>query len=182
MISNLIYIVMIGMALLAAAVIIVPAFFGAPWHPTSKKMVRRILDFCDAQPGEKIVDLGSGDGRVLMVAAQEYGLHGTGLEIDPAKVAWSRRQVKRAGLEHRVRILHRNVFDHDYRDADILYIYMSHQAIDRLFPKILDQLKPTTRIVCYRFCIRGTLPDKVNADKTIFLYSLNKGKHLDRYQ
>ena len=173
---------LLGLVLLAAVVIIVPVFFGAPWHPTSKKMVRRILDFCDAQPGEKIVDLGSGDGRVLIVAAQEYGLRGTGLEIDPAKVAWSQRQVKRTGLEDRVRILHSNVFDHDYRGADILFIYMSHQALDRLFPKILDQLKPTARIVCYRFCIRGMLPDKVNTDKTIFLYSLNKGKHLDHYQ
>ena len=66
--------------------------------------------------------------------------------------------------------------------CDILFIYLSHQAIDKLFPDILDQLKPNAKILCYRFCIRNMTPDKVNADKTLFLYTLNKGTRVNQFR
>ena len=57
-----------------------------------------------------------------------------------------------------------------------------NQAIDKLFPEILEQLQPNVKILCYRFCIRGMTPDKVNADKTLFLYTLNKGTRVDQFR
>lgn len=182
MTSTFISILAIAAVLLLAVIVIVPTVFGSPWHPISRRDLKRALEFCGARAGEHLYDLGSGDGRVLIMAARDYNLRGTGIEIDPLKAAWSRWRIRRAGLQDRVRILRASVFDGDYSDADILFIYMTHQAMDRLFPRILEQLKPTARIICYRFCIRGMTPDKVNANKTLFLYSRHKGSRIDQFR
>lgn len=172
----------IGAALLLAVMVIGPALFGAPWHPISRRDLKRALDFCDAKAGERLFDLGSGDGRVLIAAVKNYGLVGTGIEIDPIKVWLSNLRLRFAGVQNKVKIVRTNIFDADYREADILFIYLTHQALDRLFPKILDQLKPTARILCYRFCIRDMTPDKVSADKTLFLYTMNKGTRVNQFR
>jgi len=182
MTTALISIFAIGAALLLAAIVIVPAFFGAPWHPISGRDLKRALDFCDARAGERIIDLGSGDGRVLIAAAKDYDLAGTGIEIDPIKVWLSNLRLRFAGVQNRIKIVRANLFDYDYSEADILFLYLSHQTLDKLFPKILEQLKPTARILCYRFCIRGMAPDKVNADKTLFLYTMNKGARVNQFR
>jgi cyclopropane fatty-acyl-phospholipid synthase-like methyltransferase len=168
--------------LLLAVMVIGPALFGSPWHPISRRDLKRALDFCDAQAGERIIDLGSGDGRVLIIAAKDYGLIGTGIEIDPIKVWMSNFRVRWAGVQDRVKIVRANIFNTDYREADILFIYLTHQAIDQLFPKILEQLKPNAKILCYRFCIKGMTPDKVSEDKTLFLYTRNKGTRVDQFR
>jgi cyclopropane fatty-acyl-phospholipid synthase-like methyltransferase len=182
MTATLISIFAIGAALLLAVMVIGPALFGAPWHPISRRDLKRALDFCDAKAGEHIFDLGSGDGRVLITAAKDYGLPGTGIEIDPIKVWLANLRVRWAGVQDKVKILRGNIFDTDYREADILFIYLTHQALDKLFPDILEQLKPNIKILCYRFCIQGMTPDKVNADKTLFLYTLNKGARVNQFR
>lgn len=182
MTGTLISILAIGAALLLAAIVIGPAMFGSPWHPISRKDLKRALDFCGAQAGERIIDLGSGDGRVLITAAKNYGLVGTGIEIDPLKVWLANLRVRFAGVQDKVKIERANIFDTDYREADILFIYLTHQAIDKLFPKILEQLKPNAKILCYRFCIQGMAPDKVSADQTLFLYTLNKGTRVNQFR
>ena len=182
MTTALISIFAIGAALLLAMMVIVPALFGAPWHPISRRDLKRALDFCDAKAGERLVDLGSGDGRVLIAAAKEYDLIGTGIEIDPIKVWLANLRVRWAGVQDKVKIVQANIFDTDYGEADILFIYLTHQALDRLFPKILEQLKPNVKILCYRFCIQGMTPDKVNSDKTLFLYTMNKGTRVNQFR
>jgi predicted O-methyltransferase YrrM len=173
--------IFLAITVLFAAIVIIPVFFGAPWHPTSTSAIKSILTFCGARPGEKIYDLGSGDGRVLITAAGSFGMDGVGIEIDPVKVWISRLLITRAGLRDRVKIHRGAVSGFDYSDADILFIYLSHQALDRLFPRLLSRLKPGVKIVCYRFCPKGMAPTKVNSEKTIFLYQLNKGNKLDGY-
>jgi len=182
MTTTLISILVIGAVLLLAVMVIGPAMFGAPWHPISRRDLKRALDFCEVEAGERIVDVGSGDGRVLITAAKEYDLIGTGIEIDPIKAWLANLRVRWAGVQDKVKIVRANIFDTDYGEADILFIYLTHQALDKLFPDILDQLKPTARILCYRFCIQGMTPDKVNADKTLFLYTLNKGTRVNQFR
>ena len=182
MTTALISIFAIGAALLLAVMVIVPALFGAPWHPISRRDLKRALDFCEASAGERIVDLGSGDGRVLITAAKDYGLVGTGIEIDPIKVWLANLRLRFAGVQDKVKIVRANIFDTDYGAADLLFIYLTHQALDKLFPDILEQLKPNVKILCYRFCIQGMTPDKVNADKTLFLYTRNKGTRVNQFR
>jgi len=164
-----------------AGMVVLPIFFGAPWHPLMPHTIRRILNFVDIRPGETICDLGCGDGRVLITAAKKYSAKGVGVEIDPIKVGLARLLVKLKKVDERVSIIRGNIFDFDPSDADVVYLYLTHQAMDKLFPEILKKLKPTVRIVSYRFCIRGMAPEKVSADKTLFLYQLTKGKEINNY-
>jgi len=99
--------------------------------------LKRALVFCEAKPGEQIFDIGSGDGWVLITAVKDYGLVETGVEIDTIKVWLANLGVRFAGVQDCVKIVRANIFDTNYRKTDILFIYLTHQAIDQLFPKIL---------------------------------------------
>ena len=164
-----------------AGMVVLPIFFGAPWHPLMPHTIRRILNFVDIRPGETICDLGCGDGRVLMTAAKKYSAKGVGVEIDPIKVGLARLLVKLIKVDEWVSIIHGNIFDFDPSDVDVVYLYLTHQAMDKLFPEILKKLKPTVRIVSYRFCVRGMTPEKISTDKTLFLYQLTKGTEINHY-
>lgn len=167
--------------LVLAGMVIMPVFFGAPWHPLLPGTIRKILRFADVRPGETVCDLGCGEGRVLITSAKEFSAKAIGVEIDPLKVLLARLLTRIHGVDDRVHIVRGNLFDFDPSSADVLYLYLTHQAMDKLFPDILKKLKPSVRIVSYRFCLRGMTPDKVNQDKTLFLYQLDKGTKINSY-
>ena len=167
--------------LVLAGMVILPIFFGAPWHPLMPGTIRRILRFAEVQPGETVCDLGCGEGRVLITAAKEFSARAIGVEIDPLKILLARLLRKINGVDDRVNIVRGNLFDFDPGSADVLYLYLTHQAMDKLFPKILKKLKPSVRIVSYRFCLRGMTPERVSEDKTLFLYQLDKGTKINSY-
>ena len=172
---------LLAVLIVLAGMVVLPIFFGAPWHPLMPHTIRRILNFVDIRPGETICDLGCGDGLVLITAAKKYSAKGVGVEIDPIKVGLARLLVKLKKVDEKVSIIRGNIFYFDPSDADVVYLYLTHQAMDKLFPEILKKLKPTVRIVSYRFCIRGMTPEKVSADKTLFLYQLTKGTEINNY-
>jgi len=172
---------LLGGLLVLAGMVILPIFFGAPWHPLLPGTIRRILRFADVRPGETVCDLGCGEGRVLITSAKEFSAKAIGVEIDPIKVLVSRLLARFHGVEDRVKIVRGNLFDFDPGSADVLYLYLTHQAVDKLFPEILKKLKPSVRIISYRFCLRGMTPDKVSEDKTLFLYQLDKGTKINSY-
>ena len=167
--------------IILAGIVILPVFSGAPWHPLFPGTIRRILNFSEIKKGEILYDLGCGDGRVLIAAAKEYSANGIGVEIDPIKVGLARFLVKLKKVDERIKIIRGNIFDFDPQNADVVYLYLTHQAMDKLFPDILKKLKPTVRIVSYRFYIRGMTPEKVNAEKNLFLYQLSKGRKINNY-
>lgn len=174
-------ILLISGLLILAGMVIVPIFFGAPWHPLLPGTIRKILRFAEVRPGETVCDLGCGEGRVLITAVKEFSAKGIGVEIDPLKIVMARLLTRFNGVDDRVNIVRGNLFDFDPGSADVLYIYLTHQAMDKLFPDILKKLKPSVRIVSYRFCLRGLTPDKVSEDKTLFLYQLDKGSKINSY-
>jgi ribosomal protein L11 methylase PrmA len=167
--------------LVLAGMVVLPIFFGAPWHPLMPGTIRRILRFAEVQTGETVCDLGCGEGRVLITAAKEFSARAIGVEIDPLKILLARLLKKINGVDDRVNIVRGNLFDFDPGSADVLYLYLTHQAMDKLLPKIFKKLKPSVRIVSYRFCLRGMTPEKVSEDKTLFLYQLDKGTKINSY-
>ena len=178
---TILYIFVVAFFLLLAAMVILPVFFGAPWHPLSDENIERIISFADLQPGERFYDLGSGDGRVLISATRAKCVRGVGVEIDPIKVWLSRIFIKTAELTDKIQIHRGNIYDFDVSEADVIYLYLTHQALDRLFPEMLDRVKPSARIVSYRFCIRNMEPVKANADKNLFLYRVDKGRSVNEF-
>ena len=172
---------MLAFTLLLAATVLLPAFWGSPWHPLRRKTIARILEFAEIRPGEKVYDLGSGDGRVLIAAARDHGAQGVGVDIDPLKVFFARWLARRAGVAGQVRFCRKNFFDMDVRDAQVVYVYLTHQALDKLMPRLLEQLAPTARIVSYRFCLKNRTPEKIAPGNDLFLYRLQKGNRISRY-
>ena len=172
---------LLGGFIVLAGIVVLPIFWGAPWHPLFPGTIRRILNFAEIKQGETLCDLGCGDGRILIAAAKEYSSKGIGVEIAPIKFGLACLLVKFKQVDEQVKIIRGNIFQFVPQDADVIYLYLTHQAMDKLFPEILKKLKPTVRIVSYRFCIRGMIPEKVSADKTLFLYQLSRGRKINNY-
>ena len=111
-----------------------------------------------AQP-DLVVDLGSGDGRIVVLAAKKYGSRAVGYEIDPRLVAQSREKVKSEKLEKLVRIEHEDIFTLDLSDADVVTVFLPSPLLQRLLPQF-QKLKPGARIVSHQFDIPGVPPTK----------------------
>ena len=172
---------LLGGFIVLAGMVVLPIFWGAPWHPLFAGTIPRILSFAELKQEETLCDLGCDDGRILIAAAKEYSANGIGVEIDPIKFGLACLLVKFKQVDAQVKIIRGNIFQFVPQAADVIYLYLTHQAMDKLFPEILKKLKPTVRIVSYRFCIRGMIPEKVSADKTLFLYQLSRGTKINNY-
>jgi len=173
--------IVLGALIAAACYIAIPALSGSPWWPAPKREVLKLLRMAELKENEKLYDLGCGDGRALIAAASQFGARGVGVEIDPVKVAIARFLVKSAGLSSRIEIIRASVLDVPLHDADVVFLYLSHQLIDKMKDKFLTELKPEARIASYGFMVRG-LPLYKTADGLKgFIYKMSLGRNLDRY-
>jgi SAM-dependent methyltransferase len=135
--------------------VIWPTRKGAPWVPSRRPAIRRMLAMAGLKRGELLVDLGSGDGRVLIAAARRDGVRGLGVEIDPLRVVWSRLMIRWRGLHGQVRIVRGNLFDLDLSEADVVTCYLLQKTNDRLSEKLERELQPGARIVSNTFTFAG---------------------------
>lgn len=135
-----------------------------PYVPTPQVVVDRMLELAQIKKGDMVIDLGSGDGRLVITAAQKYGAHGFGVELDPRLVTKSNDEARRAGLADRVKFLQQDLFDTDFRQANVLTLYLLPDVNLKLRPKILEELKPGTRVVSHDYGMREWQPD---AEQTI---------------
>ena len=128
---------------------------GAPWLPTPKRHIRALLDAVSLKPNEVVIDAGCGDGRVLLLAAREYGARGIGIEIHPLWVWIARLRVRLAGLGEKITIQRADIFRSDLTEADVLFLFLLQQTNVALQKKLAHELRPGTRIVSFAF----TLPE-----------------------
>ena len=123
-----------------------------------------------------VYDLGSGDGRILILAAQKYGARGVGVEIDHRLVELSRQIAREGEVADRVTFIEGDLFDVDISPATVVTLYLSPTVNNRLEPKLRAQLRPGTRIVSHQFGIGAWTPDKViraEDDRTeLFLWTM----------
>jgi SAM-dependent methyltransferase len=155
-------------AFAALAYILRPRFRGAPWVPTSRRTVHKMLTLAGVRPGDVVYDLGSGDGRILIMAARRFGARAVGIEIDPLFCLWTQLKIAVLGLRHRVRLIRGDLFDQDLSQADVVACYLLPKTNERLVGKLKRELCPGTRIVSRRFQLPGWSP--VNQDKVARLY------------
>lgn len=132
----------------------------APFITTPPDVVSAMLRFAGTGPADLVADLGSGDGRIPIAAAAEFGARGLGIELDPALVERSRRSAEAAGVAHRVRFVPGDVLRADFAAASVVTVYLLPSLINRLQPKLLDELQPGTRIVSHAFAMTGWPPDR----------------------
>jgi SAM-dependent methyltransferase len=123
----------------------------APYVSTPDNVVRAMLELAEVTTGDVVYDLGSGDGRITIIAAREFGARGVGIEIDPDLVAHSRRRAARAGVADRVQFFHQDLFEADVSPATVVTLYLGQEVNLRLRPKLLRDLRPGARIVSHDF-------------------------------
>ena len=153
-----------------------------PYVPTPQVVVDRMLELAQIKPGDTVIDLGSGDGRIMITAAQRYGARGFGVELNPRLVESSNEAAKTAGVADRVKFLQQDLFKTDFREADVLTLYLLPDVNMALRPKILADLKPGTRVVSHDYGmgvwrpeVEETIPapDKtvgVRKESTVYLW------------
>lgn len=130
-----------------------------PFGPTGFALVDAMLRVANLGPNDYLIDLGSGDGRINIAAAREFGVHGTGFELDPALVRQSREWARLAGVEDKVRFVEEDLFGADLSRATVVAIYLGPVVTPRVRPKLLAELAPGTRIVSHNFELGGWKPD-----------------------
>src|SRR3989344_1877283 len=146
----------------------------APFVPTWKKDVKRALKLAKIRPGERMYDLGSGDGRFIIPAAKEYGAISTGLEIALLPYIYSYGKIKLLRLGKIAQVKMRNFYDYNVADADVIITFLSTRAMTGLKKKFQKELKPGARIVSLVFPIHGWEPQIIDRqsdeDLPIFVY------------
>ena len=139
--------------------------------PTLESVADAMLQMAKITPGDVVYDLGSGDGRIVILAAQKYGARGVGIELDPRLVQTARDVAREGEVEDRVTFINADLFEADISQATLVTIYLSRSVNARLEPKLRKELRPGTRIVSHQFPI-GTWPPEqtLRADDGTLLY------------
>lgn len=132
----------------------------APYYPTPETIVEKMLQLGGLKAGEKMFDLGSGDGRIVIMAAQRFHADATGVELDESLWKQSSERIKALGLQKTARIIKGDLLRQDYSSADVITIYLLPSAIDKLRPLLEKQLKKGARVVAHDFPITGWEPEK----------------------
>jgi SAM-dependent methyltransferase len=145
-------------------------FFVPTWEP----VVFEMLKLARVNSDDVVYDLGSGDGRIVILAAQTYGARGVGIELDPRLVQISRQVAREADVSDKVRFIEGDLFTADLSEATVVTLYLSTTATRQLEPKLKRELKPGTRIVSHQFRMGEWIPERTvrsEADRTeLFLW------------
>jgi len=150
----------------------------APYYPTPEVIVRNMLQLGSLQPGETMFDLGSGDGRIVIMAAQQFRAHAIGVELDKELCAQSTVRIHKLGLEQTARIIVGDILKQDYSSADLVTVYLLPNSNDKVQPLLERQLRKGTRVVAHDFEFKNWTPEKVEnieddgegRSHTLFLY------------
>jgi ubiquinone/menaquinone biosynthesis C-methylase UbiE len=134
----------------------------APYYPTPETIVEKMLQLGGLKAGEKMYDLGSGDGRIVIVAAQKFHAEAYGVELDKDLCKQSAAKILKLGLEKNARIINGDLLKQNYSSADVVTVYLLPDAVNNKVQPLLDkQLKKGARIVAKDFDFRNWTPEKV---------------------
>lgn len=168
-----VFLVFAAFFLLGSALwLLVPALYGVPWLPARRERIRRALELANLQPGETFYDLGAGDGRALLIAAEEFGAQAVGIEAGPAQCLWGWLKCQFSGSRRRVRLRCRDFYRADLSAAEVVFVYLTSAQTVRLQPKLKRELRPGARVVSLAADFPAWQPTKVDRENVIFLYQL----------
>ena len=149
----------------------------APYVPTPQEVVDRMLALANVTKNDFVVDLGCGDGRIVVTAARKYGARGLGVDIDPVRIAEANANAKAAGVTQLVEFKLQDALKTDVSNASVVTTYLLSQSNLKVRPLITRQLKPGSRIVTHSFSMGDWTPTKTETfnddtgrSRTIYLY------------
>ena len=151
-----------ALALAGAAVAadLQPIKDAGPYVPSPQSVVSDMLRYADVGPSDFLIDLGSGDGRIVLTAAKVFGARGFGVEIKDELVRKSNEAAKNEGLADRVKFMKQDLFKTDMSQATVITMYLLPDTVNLLKDKFLQELKPGTRIVSHDYPLTGWIPEK----------------------
>src|SRR5262249_25963991 len=156
-----------------------PGMFLAPYVPSPEAIVDRMLETARVGPGDTVYDLGSGDGRIVIAAAQRFGARAVGIELDDQRFMLASARVRDLGLTPRARIVHGDLASVDLRPATVVTLYQLPSVNDMLRPTMERQLRPGARVVTHDFPINGWDASRVitrrlddGSPHAIYLYTM----------
>jgi predicted RNA methylase len=153
----------------------------APSIPTPDSVVERMLEAAHVKASDIVYDLGSGDGRIVIAAAQKFGAKAVGVEMLPDLCRQAQRRIHELGLDDRASIVEGNVFHVDFSRATVVTMYFMTDSNERLRPNLEKYLKPGTRVISNQFPIKGWKTASVEhvragMEYTIYVYEVGKTK------
>ncbi len=133
----------------------------SPFVASPALVIRRLLTLAELKPGETYFDLGAGNGRTIIMAAQEFGARAFGIELREDLAKQAMEQIQELNLKEKVTIINGNLFDVDLSSADVVYLYLTTSANEKIRPKLEKELKRTARVVSHDYEIVGWKAEKV---------------------
>jgi hypothetical protein len=137
-----------------------PTKNAGPYVPSPQSVVADMLKIAEVGPNDYVIDLGSGDGRIVLTAAKVFGAQGFGVEIKDELVKKSNEAAKKEGIADRVRFIKQDLFKTDITQATVLTMYLLPDTVNLLKDKLLAELKPGTRIISHDYPLTGWIPEK----------------------
>ena len=161
----------------------------APYVPSPYKVVEKMLELAEVNENDTVYDLGCGDGRIVIMAAEKFGAKGVGVDYDPERVEEARANVKEKGLENKVTIILEDAMKVDVSSATVVTLYLLEKSNALLKPNLEKYLKPGSRVVSHDFDMSGWKAKKIilgsteedyeydgNHDYTIYLWIIGEHK------
>lgn len=145
-----------------------------PYVPTPEPVVNRMLEMADVDENDVVYDLGSGDGRIVIQAAQKFGARGVGIEIDPKRIKEARKNAKEAGVTDLVEFRQQDLFEADISEATVVTLYLLPSINVKLRPKLFEELEPGTPVVSHDFDMDEWEPEQTveMGNDTIYLWTI----------
>ena len=131
-----------------------------PFVPTTEEAVQAMLKLADVKKTDVVYDLGCGDGRIVVAAAKTFGARAVGIDIDPQRISEAKENAKKAGVEDKVRFEENDLFEADIHEASVVTLFLLSSVNLKLRPKLLQDLKPGTRVVSNTFDMGDWKPEK----------------------
>ncbi len=147
--------------------------FDVPYVPTPPDVAHAMLSLANAGPEDIVYDLGSGDGRIVIMAARDFGVQkGVGIDLDQSLIARAKQTAERVGLNDKVDFYVADIFETDFSDATVLTLYLLEKINIQLRPRILTELAPGSRVVSHHFRMGEWIPDAeaVKNGQNIYLW------------
>lgn len=152
---------------LLVAFVFSPLFLGVPFLPTHRKQARKMMELAQIKSGMKVIDLGSGAGRLLFMAAR-CGVQAIGYELNPFLVLWTRLIIFLTGKTGQVKVFYRSIYDADIAEADVIFLFLYPPHMKKLERKIFSETKPEVKVLSYVFQFHNYTP--VANEQGIFVY------------
>lgn len=145
-----------------------------PYVPTPQGVVKGMLELAKVTKDDFVIDLGCGDGRIVVMAASEFGAKAMGYDLDPDRIAEAGANARKANVTDRVKFVERDLFEAEIKDATVVTLYLLPSVNEKLKPRLLGELKPGTRIVSHSFRMGDWQPDETKEvdGRTIYLWTV----------